>query len=163
MNQWNDTMNSEAKLEEIKSAKMKALHILAKMDKTEADLKAGLYRAGFSDEAVLSAIEYVKLYGYIDDQNYAEKYVMCYKEKKSKQKIKYELTQKGISRELIELAFEACQDYSERDALRNAIRKKWKKDEKPDDKELRKLFAAISRQGYISCDIWQVLHEENLT
>lgn len=153
----------EEKLVEIKNAKMKALHILAKMDKTEADLKAGLNRAGFSDESVAIAIEYVKSYGYIDDQNYAIKYVQCYQDKKSRQKIKFELQQKGISREFIDLAFESCQDYDEKDALRKAVHKKWKSEEKPDEKSLRKLFASLSRQGYISCDIWQVLHEENLT
>ena len=158
-----NAMNSDAKMLEIKNAKMKALHILSKMDKTEADLRAGLSRTGFSDEAVGAAIAYVKSYGYINDQAYAEKYVMCYKEKKSKQKMKYELLQKGIDREMIDIAFEACQDYDEKEAIRRAIRKKWKSEEKPDEKTLYKIFASISRQGYISCNIWQVLEEENLT
>ena len=150
-------------MEEQKKAKQKALHILARMDKTEADLKAGLTRAGFSDEAIEAAIVYVKQYGYVDDQIYAEKYVRYHKARKSRQKIKYELINKGVSKELIQLAFESCEDYDELEALRKALKKKWKSEEKPDEKMLQKLFAAMARQGFSGHDIWQVFHEENLT
>lgn len=150
-------------MEEIRKAKIKAMHILARMDKTESDLQAGLKRTGFSDEAVTAAIEYVKSYGYIDDQKYAQKYVSFHKDRKSRKKIKYDLINKGVSREQIDLAFEQCEEYNEREALRKAIYKKWKKEERPDEKELHKLFSALARQGFSSYDIWQVLQEENLT
>ena len=150
-------------MEENKNAKIKALHILTRMDKTEADLKAGLKKAGFSDEAVTEAVEYVKSYGYIDDQKYAEKYIFYNRDKKSRQRIKYDLQGKGVAKEFIDAAFEQCQDYDEREVLRKAVHKKWKSEEKPDEKTLNKLFASLARQGFQSYDIWQVFHEENLT
>lgn len=150
-------------MEEIKKAKIKALHILTRMDKTEADLQAGLKRAGFSDEAVEEAVSYVKSFGYIDDQKYAEKYVSYNKDRKSRQKIKFELINKGISKEYIANAFEKCEEFDELEVLRKAVHKKWKGEEKPDEKSLHRLFASLARQGFSSHDIWQVLHEENLT
>ena len=149
--------------EECKKAKLRALRILTGMDKTESDLRAGLERAGFSDEAVQEAIDYVKSYGYIDDQRYAEKYVEYNKDRKSKKKIQYELMKKGVHRDFIDFALDNCEDFDEIALVRAALYKKWKKEEKPDEKELNKLFAFLSRQGFSSHDIWQVLKEENLT
>lgn len=149
--------------EESKKAKLRALRILTKMDKTEADLRAGLKRAGFSDESVESAIDYVKSFGYIDDQKYAEKYVEYNKVRKSRKKIQYELMQKGIEKELIQQALDQCEGFDETSLIRQALHKKWKKESRPDDKELNKLFGYLSRQGFSGHDIWKVLKEENLT
>ena len=149
--------------EECKKAKLRALRILTKMDKTEADLRAGLDRAGFSSEAIEEAIKYVKSFGYIDDQKYAEKYVEYNKIRKSKKKIQYELIQKGVAKDLVQQALELCEDFDEISLIRRALYKKWKKDSKPDEKELNKLFSYLSRQGFSSHDIWNVLREENLT
>lgn len=150
-------------MEEVKNAKLRALHILTKMDKTEADLRAGLKRAGFSDDATDAAVEYVKSYGYIDDQRYAEKYVYYNKDRKSRQKIKYELLNKGVQKAYIELALEKCEDFNEMEVLRRVLHKKWKSNDKPDEKNLNRLYAALARQGFSGCDIWQVFREENLT
>lgn len=150
-------------MDEIKKAKLKALHILTRMDKTEADLRAGLKKAGFSDEAVDAALDYVKSFGYIDDLKYAEKYISYNKDRKSRQKMKYELLNKGVSKEFIEEALESCEDFDEREVLRKTVYKKWKGEDKPDEKALNRLFASLVRQGFSSHDIWQVLHEENLT
>ncbi len=150
-------------MDEIKKAKLKALQILTRMDKTEADLRAGLERAGFSSEAIQEAIEYVKSFGYVDDQRYAEKYVEYNKHRKSRQKIRYELMKKGVDREFINQALEASEDFDEFSLIRTAVHKKWKSQEKPNEKELNRLFGHLSRQGFSSHDIWQVLKEENLT
>lgn len=149
--------------DESKKAKLRALRILTKMDKTEADLRASLERAGFSEFAVKEAMEYVKSFGYIDDQRYAEKYVEYNKVRKSKQKIRFELKNKGVDKEFIDWAIENCEDYDETELIRRAILKKWKTSEKPDEKQLNKLCGYLSRQGFSSRDIWQVLKEENLT
>lgn len=149
--------------DECKKAKLRALRILTKMDKTEADLRASLERAGFSELAVREAVEYVKSFGYIDDQRYAEKYVEYNKMRKSRQKIRFELKNKGVDNEFINCAIENCEDYDETSLIRKAILKKWKTTEKLDDKQLNKLYGYLSRQGFSSHDIWQVLKEENLT
>lgn len=149
--------------EEIKKAKLRALGILTRLDKTESELESALKRAGFSLSAVNEALEYVKSYGYLDDKKYAVKYVDCYKDRKSRKKIKYDLIKKGVDKQQIEDALERYQDYDETVLIKQMLYKKWKSDEKPDEKELRRLFSSLARQGFSSHDIWQVLHEENLT
>lgn len=149
--------------EECQKAKLRALRILTRMDKTEADLRAGLERAGFSAEAVQEALEYVKSYGYINDRKYAEKYVEYNKLRKSRKQIRYKLIQKGVDRDYIEQALEACEDFDELALIRTVLYKKWKKDVKPDEKELSRLYAGLLRRGFARHDIWKVLHEENLT
>lgn len=149
--------------DESKKAKLRALRILTKMDKTESDLKSSLQRAGFSEKAVLDALEYVKSFGYVDDQRYAEKYVEYNKQRKSRQRMHFELKNKGVDMAYVDQALECCEDFDEISLLRKAVWKKWKSEEKPDEKQLNKLFGYLSRQGFSSRDIWQVLKEENLT
>lgn len=149
--------------DESKKAKLRALRILTKMDKTESDLKASLNRAGFSEDAVQDALEYVKSFGYVDDQRYAEKYVEYNKDRKSRQKIRYELKNKGVHSDYIEWALENCEEFDELSLIRKTVSKKWKSEDKPNEKELNRLFGCLSRQGFSSRDIWQVLREENLT
>ena len=52
--------------EERAGARGKALALLADMDRTESVLKEKLFRAGFSEEAALDALTYVKNLGYLD-------------------------------------------------------------------------------------------------
>ena len=150
-------------MEEEKKANLSALGILTKLDKTEHELKGALTRAGFSAAASDAALEYVRSYGYLDDRKYAQKYVSYCKERKSRKKIKYELIKKGVDKSLIEEAFEQYEDYSEIELIRRGLYKKWNREEKPDAKDLQRLFASLSRQGFSNCDIWQVFKEENLT
>ena len=149
--------------EEHKKAKLRALRILTKMDKTEADLRAGLEKAGFSLDAIEEAVIYVKSFGYIDDQKYVEKYIEYNKVRKSKKKIQYELMQKGISKDQIQTAMDECEEFDECELIRMVVHKKWKSEDKPSEKELYKLFSYLSRQGFSGQDIWKVLREENLT
>lgn len=149
--------------DEKKKAKLRAMRILTKRDKTEHELRESLKKAGFSREAVQEALEYVTSFGYVDDQNYAVRYVECYKERKSRQRIRFDLSKRGVERDLVEEALEGCEDFDEIGALRRSLRKKWPGEEKPDEKNLARLAGYLSRQGFSSHDIWQVLREENLT
>ena len=89
-------------MEESRKAKLRALKILTRMDKTEQELEDALNRAGFSPEAVREAMDYVRSFGYLNDANYARKYVECYKDRKSRQKIRFDLMRKGIGKELVD-------------------------------------------------------------
>ena len=69
--------------EKLKATK-KAMGLLQHMDRTEWELRSKLEQAGFSEEAVEAAIQYVAGYHYIDDKRYAnpevcEEYVRIYK------------------------------------------------------------------------------------
>ena len=53
--------------EEMKKARRKAMSLLEHMDRTEKGLSERLRQAGFSAEAAEDAMNYVRSYGYIDD------------------------------------------------------------------------------------------------
>ena len=58
-----------------KRATLRAMHILERTDKTEAQLRRKLEESEYPKEAVESAIAYVTSYGYLDDRRYAEHYI----------------------------------------------------------------------------------------
>ena len=148
---------------ETTQAKLRALKILTRMDKTEQELEDALNRAGFSTEAVREAMDYVRSFGYLNDASYARKYVDCYKDRKSCQRIRFDLMKKGIDKDLVNEAIENCEDMDELAVLRRSLHKKWSSEEKPDEKNRNRIAASLARQGFSSHDIWQVLREENLT
>lgn len=88
--------------------------------RTESALREKLKAGQYPENAISGAIEYVRSFGYLDDARYAENFVMSRKDTKSKREIKALLSQKGVSDDLICLAFEQC--YSE-DSEEEAIRR----------------------------------------
>ena len=54
--------------EQLRQAKLKALRLLERIDRTEAQLREKLLQAEFDSEMVEKAIAYVKSFGYINDE-----------------------------------------------------------------------------------------------
>ncbi len=76
--------------EKLKATK-KAMGLLQHMDRTEWELRSKLEQAGFSEEAVEAAIQYVAGYHYIDDKRYAKRFVEIYRESRSMRRIRQDL------------------------------------------------------------------------
>lgn len=142
-----------------KRAKLRAMHLLTKMDRTEKELYEKLKNDGHPACVIEAAVAYVKSYGYIDDRQYARKYIESQKEKKGFRRIAMELSHKGISRELIAEAAEEAALPEAREQIRELVRKK-KKEERLSEKEKLRLYGFLARRGFSSSDIWDVLSEE---
>lgn len=128
-------------------AKQKAMAILKRMDRTEAELRSKLKQADYRDDAIDVALEYVMKYGYVNDERYAECYIRCKQNGKSRKQIEYTLAQKGLSRELIQTAMENEYE-SEEEAIRRAIYKKTEDPTTMDREKKMKLIASLCRKGY---------------
>lgn len=102
--------------EMLKQAKLKALRLLTDMDRTETQLRQKLRLKDYPEEIVEATIAYVKSFGYVNDANYAKRFVETKKESKSCYEISGALSQRGIERALIEQAIEEC--YSQEDEER---------------------------------------------
>jgi regulatory protein len=89
-----------------KRARKRALHLLEQMDRTEHQLRRKLADGGYPEICIDAAIDYVKSYHYLDDRRYACTFVRCTRERMSRLRIRQKLIERGISRDLIELAFE---------------------------------------------------------
>ena len=59
----------------LKRAKLRAMHLLADMDRTEAGLREKLRQGLYPEDASEDAIRYVKSFGYLDDGRHAENFI----------------------------------------------------------------------------------------
>lgn len=131
------------------------------MDRTEAQLREKLLNAEFEAEIVEQAIEYVKGFGYLDDERYVKNYIEYRRDKKSRRQLEQELQfRKGVSRELIQKVYEELEPADEKALIRNLLEKKQYCSSGCDEKQRRKLIAALLRKGFHMGDILSVLHEE---
>lgn len=152
--------------EEQKSARRKAMLLLEHMDRTEKGLSDRLRQAGFSAEAAEDAMDYVRSYGYLNDQRYAVNYISFRMGTKSRQKILQELARKGIDRDVALAAWEEAAEIEEPDelaVLRSAVNKKCQPDTVLDEKGMRRLQGFLLRRGFSYGDISHVLGEMNIT
>ena len=143
----------------IKRAKLRAMHLLTDMGRTESQLRTKLKQGGYTEEAAEAAIQYVKSFGYINDAEYTRSFIDSRKEKKSKKELYAALIQKGVSPEIIEQVFEET-DYGEEDsrqAIEALMRKRNYHPEKADAKEKQKMMGYLMRKGFSYQDVRNVL------
>lgn len=140
-----------------KRAKLRAMNLLKARDYTEYQLRTKLLEGGYPIDIVNQAIEYVKSYGYVDDNRYALCYIkeqMC---RRSRKEIYQKLVVKGISRDIIDRAFYEVNSsldsdadtykFDERDAIvKLLLKKRFTGDETYEEKQ--KLLAFFYRKGF---------------
>ena len=107
-----------------KRARERALYLLEDMARTENQIRKKLREGYYPDEAVDSAIEYCKDKHYIDDFDFAVRFIESRSGTLSKKMIMQKLYLKGISKELAEEAFEEA-DVDESKAVYDLIVKKY--------------------------------------
>ena len=142
----------------LKRAKLRAMHLLNDMGRTESQLRTKLLRNDYPSDIVEEAIAYVKSFGYINDAEYARNFIENRKEKKSKKEIYAALCQKGLPKDLIETALE--ERYADDDSIAaiEAIVRKKKFDPKSTDyREMQKMMGYLVRKGFRYDDIRQVI------
>ena len=79
----------------LKRAKLRALHLLSDMDRTENALREKLRLGLYPQEIIDAAVEYVRSFGYLNDARYAENFVRSRQGIKSRREIRAQLLQKG--------------------------------------------------------------------
>ena len=150
-----DSIKSEVLL---KRAKLRALHLLNAMDRTEEQLRTKLKQNMYPEDVIEKAIQYVKAFGYVEDQGYAQRYIRNRQGAKSKKELYMALMQKGVAREEIEAAMEACyEEVDETEAIRRILEKKRFSPDESSDVEKKKIFDYLLRKGFRSDDIRQVI------
>lgn len=142
----------------LKRAKLRAMHLLNDMGRTEAQLRTKLIQGGYTEEITEEAICYVKSFGYINDLEYAKNYILGRKTSKSKREIYAQLGQKGLSGEIISQAMEEC--YGEEDvteAILALMRKRKFDPENADEQSRQKMIGYLARKGFGYSDIQHVM------
>ena len=83
------TEDTYAKIKEVllKRAKLRAMHLLNDMARTESQLRDKLKLGGYPSEITEAAIAYVKSFGYINDDAYIRNFIDSRKDKKSRREL----------------------------------------------------------------------------
>lgn len=130
------------------------------MDRTEAQLREKLLAAEFEPEVAEQAIDYVKGFGYLDDERYVRNYIACRSRSKSRRQIEQELLfRKGVPRELIQKVYEDTEPADEKALIRRQLEKKHCDFAAYDEKQRQKQIASLLRQGFRMGDILAVIKE----
>ena len=134
--------------DEIRRAKLRALHLLTAMDRTEANLKEKL-QASYCEEAVETAIDYVKSFGYLDDERYVKVYIESKSRTKSRKQIEQELIfKKGLSKEMVQKGFDIAQTADISEVIEKYMKKKRIEPSNCDYEQKQKFFAYMMRKGF---------------
>jgi len=155
-----DEISYEASLE-------KGIFLISLKDRTKKEVRLKLEEKFWNKNAVLKAIEKLEEFGYLNDLNYAISYI----ESKTygKNRISYNLFQKGIDRSTVEKAYLTLDEEKEEniddvklgkliDKNSRKINSSNSRDEKK-LKEEQKLIQYLARQGFSLDKIFKKLKE----
>ena len=129
-------------------AKKRAMYLLEKMDRTEAQLRRKLQENHYPEEVVTCAMDYVRSFHYIDDYRYAAAFIRSRQGAKSRIQLKMSLLQKGVPADLIEQALEDECSEEEEVLIRKLLEKKKYDPEQMDQQQKYKIYQSILRKGF---------------
>ena len=127
-----------------KRARERVLYLLKSSDKTEQELRRKLKEGFYPQEVIDYAIHFLKEHRFINDQEYAKRYVEFNSRKKSERQIEFELKRKGLDKEIIGDILKE-QPVDEAAIVRDYIRKKRLNPEQMDAREKSKVMASLGR------------------
>ena len=146
-----------------KRAKKRCLNLLQKRPYTECKLREKLVEGYYTQDIIEEAIHYVKSFHYIDDYEYACQYIFYHKESETRKKIEEKLMIKGISKEILNQAFDDSYDDAEEQQeielqqAKKLLEKKKYNPETMDWKEKQKIYAYLARKGITSSIIGKAM------
>ncbi len=130
---------------ELSSAFDKALKQIERSYKTQKAVKDKLLKLGYLEEIVDEVIKKLKNYCFLDDKNYAERYVLTYSGYKGKRLIKSELKFKGVSEDLIDGALNNIESELE---VAIKLAEKYSKNKEKDKKNFVKCYKHLISKGF---------------
>lgn len=142
-----------------KRAAKYAMNLLVKRDHTAKELKDKLCRAGYTDDTAGYALEYVTSFGYINDADYARRYLETYSDRKSLRRMQTDLRQKGISEEVLGSAMEEADCAEEKAALWRYAEKKAASLDLSQEKDRQRFFRYLVGRGFSYGDVKEAMEE----
>ena len=135
-----------------KRAKQRALHLLAKRPYTGQQLYDKLVQDGYDEHIAETALIYVSIFGYVDDEKYAEEYIRCNVDKRSCREIEQKLRQRGIPADIIAEAFDNMAELGftcdEEEMIRTLLLKKHFDPSQADERDKQRMYGFFYRKGF---------------
>ena len=145
--EWAETPSRKAESDEEKAAREKAVYYLQFSGKTECELRKKLADKEFSPASVDYAIDFVKQYGYLDDEDYARRFLEKNCRKKSRKQMTFELSQKGVSKEILSRVLEDV-PVDEEAQIMAILEKRGYSGNDATREEKQKISAYLGRKGF---------------
>lgn len=137
-------------LEEVAKATESALRLVAHRARTEVELRRRLARNGFSPEAIAATIERLHEWHYLDDEDFARRFVESREghRPRSASMIRRELVGKGVDAEMAGQVVEEAEIDDE--SIARELARKWLDQHTRDEDEVRrrKLIGFLQRRGF---------------
>lgn len=121
-----------------------ALKYMTDSLRTKKQLNEYLYKKNFNKQIREETIEKIENYGYVNDKEYAERYIESKKKQKGVNLIKQHLFTKGISKEIME---EVLKDFSQEEEIKK-IALKFLKNKEKDEGTKQKLYRHLVSKGF---------------
>ena len=137
-------------------ARLKSIQYISKYQKSKKQLRDYLLKKGFGDDAINFALEKLEEYNFIDDESYAKAYVKDRTKRCGKRKLFFELKNKGIDENLVNVAIEEYSNDSENCVL---LCEKYLKNKPKDYKTKQKTYRFLASRGFESDDIRSALNQ----
>lgn len=131
-----------------KRARLRAMHLLEQMDRTEFQLREKLRQAYYPEQVIDEAIGYVKSFHYLDDLRYAVSYLENHSSSKSLRQMEQELYSKGVAKEIVEQAVSECELPDEELQIIALLEKKHYDPSGADQKTQQRIYGFLMRRGY---------------
>ncbi len=123
-----------------------AINYVSKNLKTKKQVKTYLTGKGFSEEIVWYCIDKLKDYKYIDDVEYAKRYIESTSNNQGRRLIEYKLMSKGVKKEDIAIAYEDCVAQNDENAFN--VAKKHIKNKEINKENLSKTYRYLISRGF---------------
>lgn len=144
-----------------KRAKLRCMNLLKARDYTRKQLEDKLKQGGYPTDIIEEAVAYVESYGYINDENYAKSFIEYHMQTKSRKRIENDLSQKGVSKELIRKVFDELKEdgleIDEAAMIKELLLKKNFHFQESTYEERQKMCAFLYRKGFHADTISKVL------
>ena len=132
----------------LKRGKLRAMHLLEKMDYTEFQIRQKLKENAYPQEIIEGVVEFLLEHRYLDDERYLENYLNYHGNRLSKMQLKQKLRQKGISSERIDLALENMEGTDESTLIQELMRKRKYDPSEADEKAKQKMIRYLLGRGF---------------
>lgn len=137
-------------------AKERALYLLDRSYRTERQIQDKLRAGLYPPQVISQVLSYLKEYHLVDDYRYAQMYIDYKRNKKSRRQMVQDLLFKGISKEVVESAFEDS-DFTDGDSLSCFIQKGKQRYDLSDKKAVQKFYRYLLSKGYSYDDVRSAL------
>ena len=128
-------------------AKQKAMALLVRMDYSECGMRRKLRSAFYCAQAIEDTISFLYSYHYLDDERFAQQYMITKGASMGRGEICRRLRAQGIAEDIILRVYEEM-EVTDTDVLQAQMRKKLAGRTQLDEKERRRILSYFLRRGF---------------